>query len=84
MSSPVDPTATITQALTDPQNAAGDGQSVTSRPMDQIIQGLNYQAMLNTVTNRRRGVRYSRLLMPGCPDYTLPIPGNWGGFWWPS
>ncbi len=60
-----DSTDQITQALADPQSISADGVTVQSRTIQDQILGLQFGAMLATLSKRRRGIRYSQLMPQG-------------------
>lgn len=63
---PTDLTPTITQAASDPQSAAVDGQSATARPMGDLIAADQYLAQKSAAAvGKRRGIRFSKLLPSG-------------------
>jgi hypothetical protein len=59
----------IQQAAADPASVSSDGQSVSTRPVDQLVTADQYLAAKVEVKKRRRGVTFSKLVPPGAlPD----------------
>ena len=58
-------TSSIDTALNDPASMTTDGQSVSAKPIADLIAGINYKAAAAAVAKRRRGVRFSQMINPG-------------------
>jgi hypothetical protein len=78
---PID-TSAITDGLVDPASASGDGQSVSARPITDMIAGIQFNANAIAVCSPRRGLRFSRLYPQG------PVRSRGGpcqnGIGWPN
>jgi hypothetical protein len=61
-----DLTPNITQGASDPASFATDGQSVSSKPIDQLIAADVYAGTgKSNVNKRRRGLFFSKMTAPG-------------------
>lgn len=60
---PVD-TSPITQGLSDPATVTVDGQTVTAKPLADLIAGIQFQAAANAVVQKHRGLRFNRIIAP--------------------
>lgn len=81
MSQPADLSQSITDAAGTPQSASADGQSASARPIDQLIKADQYLALRAAAGLRRRGMRFSRLILPaqcsGAPPRPVSTPASW-------
>lgn len=74
---------TIATAAASPAAASVDGQSVSARPVGDLITADQYLAAKEAAQKRRRGVRFSKLVPPGpLPDDGRALMGDGftGGF----
>ncbi len=63
---PVDPSTIIDQAITDPASISGDGITVQSRSMDDLLKALNYKAYLLALANNHNfGIRRTQMIPQG-------------------
>lgn len=63
MSTPVD-TSAVTQAITDPAASAADGQSVTARPVAEIVLGIQFAAAAAAAVLPHWGLRRKKMIPP--------------------
>jgi len=60
-----DVSAEILEQAMEPVSTAAAGQSVTDRPIADKIAADQYAAAKNAARNRRRGLRFTKLINPG-------------------
>ncbi len=62
----IDPATEIEQALSDPQSISGDGITVASRSMDDVLKGINYRLYLLALQNNHSfGIRRVQMIPQG-------------------
>jgi hypothetical protein len=55
----------IEQAGSDPATVSVDGLSVGAKPIGELIKADQYLAAKSAAANRRRGIRFSKIVNPG-------------------
>jgi hypothetical protein len=55
----------VTDGLNDPASASADGQSVSARPIGDLIAGEQFAAVSQAMTTRRKGLRFTRVYNAG-------------------
>lgn len=72
-------TSAIATGLTDPAVVTTDGQTVQTRPMADLVLGIQFQAAAVAATLKHRGLRFTKLTLPAqCPGPRGPYPVGWG------
>lgn len=61
-------TTPVDQGLADPASITTDGQSVSTKPIGDLIAGIQFQAAAAAVKKRRRGAYFSKIINPGAFD----------------
>lgn len=56
---------TIANAATTPSSASSDGQSVSARPVNEIIEADRYLRAKESAAKKHRGLRFAKIVPPG-------------------
>lgn len=74
MSAASDAAAALAAAAAGPAEVSGDAGSVRQHSLPDLIAADRYLLAKDAALNRRRGLRFNRLVPPGAADVRRPLP----------